>query len=60
MRIDHIAINVSDLEGVRNFFEEFFGGTANQMYHNPRTGLRTYFITFADGTRLELMASSGI
>lgn len=25
------------------------------MYHNPKTGLKTYFISFEDGTRLELM-----
>lgn len=60
MRIDHIAINVSDLDGARKFFEEYFGGTANHIYHNPRTGLRTYFITFADGSRLELMSRPGM
>ena len=26
------------------------------MYHNPRTGLRTYFLSFGDGARLEVMA----
>lgn len=55
MRIDHIAINVSDLEGAKKFFMELFHGTPNEMYHNPRTGLKTYFITFEDGSRLELM-----
>lgn len=25
------------------------------MYYNPHTGLKTYFQTFADGARLELM-----
>lgn len=60
MRIDHIAINVSDLEGAKKFFMEFFRGTPNEMYHNPRTGLKTYFITFGDGSRLELMNRPGI
>lgn len=60
MKIDHIALNVADLEGAKKFFEDFFGGTANQIYHNPRTGLRTYFITFDDGSRLELMNRPGI
>lgn len=55
MKIDHMAINVTDLEGAKKFFNDFFGGQSNQMYHNPRTGLRTYFITFDDGSRLELM-----
>lgn len=30
------------------------------MYNNPRTGLRTYFITFGDGSRLELMNRPGL
>lgn len=60
MRIDHIAINVSDLEGAKAFFMEFFNGTPNDMYHNKRTGLRTYFMTFDDGSRLELMKRPGI
>lgn len=60
MKIVHIAINVSDLEGAKKFFEDFFDGKSNQMYHNPRTGLRTYFITFENGSRLELMNRPGI
>lgn len=55
MRIDHVAIQVADLEGARRFFEHYFQGKSNNMYHNPRTGLKTYFISFADGTRIELM-----
>ncbi|MBQ8143720.1 MAG: glyoxalase, partial [Butyricicoccus sp.] len=55
MRIDHIALYVSDLETMRTFYASYFGGISNQMYHNPRTGLKTYFLTFPDGARLELM-----
>ena len=46
---------VANLEGARKFFTEFFGATSNELYHNPRTGLRTYFLTFPDGGRLEIM-----
>lgn len=53
MRIDHIALYVTDLPGVRDFFVTFFGAQANDGYHNPHTGLRTFFLTFGDGTRLE-------
>lgn len=60
MKINHIAPNVMDLEGAKKFFIDFFGGTPNDMYHNPRTGLRTYFITFNDGSRLELMNRPGL
>lgn len=47
---------VANLEGARKFFTEFFGATSNEQYHNPRTGLRTYFLTFPDGGRLEIMS----
>lgn len=56
IRIDHTAMFVDDLEGARAFFMEFFGASANEMYHNPRTGLRTYFISFPAGGRLEIMS----
>ena len=55
MKIDHIAIYVNNLEGAKDFFIKYFGGKPNELYHNPRTGLRTYILTFDDGARLELM-----
>lgn len=55
MKLDHIALYVFDLEQAKNFFIRYFNATANGMYHNPRTGLRTYFLTFDDGSRLEIM-----
>lgn len=55
IQIDHIAMYVASLEGAREFFTMFFGATSNELYHNPRTGLRTYFLTFPDGGRLEIM-----
>lgn len=55
IKLDHVAMYVHDLEKMKDFFVRFFSAQANQMYHNPNTGLRTYFLTFADGSRLELM-----
>ncbi len=46
---------VHDLESMKDFFVRFFSARANRMYHNPKTGLKTYFLTFADGSRLEIM-----
>lgn len=54
-RIDHAALWVSDLEESRDFYREWFAGTAGPRYDNPRTGLSTYFLSFDDGARLELM-----
>lgn len=55
MRIEHAALYVSDLEAARDFFVRFFGATAGDGYHNLRTGFRSYFLTFDDGARLEVM-----
>ena len=56
MRIDHIALFCSDLEAMRQFFLDYFEAVSNEQYHNPRTGLRTYILSFTEGsTRLELM-----
>lgn len=55
MKINHIAMYVSDLEACRAFYEKYFGGISGEKYHNPRTGLQTYFLTFEGDSRLEIM-----
>ncbi len=55
MRIEHVALYVHDLEGAREFFCTYFGARAGAPYHNPRTGFRSYFLSFDDGARLEIM-----
>lgn len=55
MRIQHIAMYVSDLEKSREFFERYFGAAANKKYHNEKTGLQTYFLSFDNEVRLEIM-----
>ena len=55
MKIEHIALYVNDLEKARDFFETYFEARSDEGYHNPRTDFRSYFLTFADGARLELM-----
>lgn len=55
MKIDHIALYVNDLEGAKNFFAEYFQAVPNEGYHNPATDFRSYFLSFGDGTRLEIM-----
>lgn len=56
MKIEHVAIYVQDLERMKGFYETYFSATSNEMYHNLKTGLQTYFLSFEGGTRLELMA----
>ena len=60
MRIEHVAMYVNDLEAARDFFTRYLGGIANDGYHNPNTGFRSYFMTFDDGARLELMNKPGM
>ena len=55
MRIEHIAMYVNELEKTRDFFIKYFNAVSNEGYHNQKTGLRTYFLSFEDGTRLEIM-----
>ena len=51
---------MNDLEEARDFFVTYFGGKANDGYHNLKTNFRSYFITFEDGARLELMNKPGM
>lgn len=55
MKIDHIALYVNDLEGAKAFFETYFQAVPNDGYYNVRTDFRSYFLTFSDGSRLEIM-----
>lgn len=55
MKIEHIAIYVNHLEQAKYFFIKYFEAESNDGYENPNTGFRSYFLTFSDGTRLELM-----
>ena len=60
MRIDHVAMYVNDLEGAKIFFERYLGASANEGYHNKTTDFRSYFLTFDDGARLEIMNRPGM
>ena len=56
MKIDHVALYCVNLEGMREFFIRYFNGISNEMYLNPKTGLKTYILGFEDSVaRLELM-----
>lgn len=55
MRIEHIAMYVNDLEAARDFFIKYFSASSNTGYHNSKTDFKSYFLTFDDGARLEIM-----
>jgi len=54
--IHHVALWVADLERARAFYADLLGGRAGALYHNERTGFRSYFVSFGPGARLELMS----
>ena len=58
MKIEHVALYVSNLEEAKQFFTTYFGAAANCGYHNTKTGFRSYFLTFENGARLEIMSRS--
>ena len=60
MKIEHIAMYVQDLEKTRDFFVKYFAAKSNAMYHNPNTDFKSYFLSFDDGARLEIMQKSGV
>lgn len=55
MRINHAAVFVEDLERTKEFYKRYFGAKENEKYHNPNTGLETYFLSFEGDVRLEIM-----
>lgn len=55
MKIEHIAMYVNDLECTRKFFEKYMGAVSNNLYHNEMTGFKSYFLSFGEGARLEIM-----
>ena len=60
MKIEHIAMYVTDLKRAKEFFEKYFGARSNNGYHNPATDFRSYFLTFDDGARIEIMNKPGM
>jgi lactoylglutathione lyase len=60
MRIEHLALWSRDIESLRTFYCLHFGAVAGQRYENPAKGFSSYFLSFSDGARLELMQKSGL
>lgn len=55
MKIEHIAMYVNNLEATREFFQKYLSAESNDGYHNKKTDFKSYFLTFDDGVRLEIM-----
>lgn len=55
MKIEHIAIWVSGIEEMRRFYEQYFNAKAGEKYVNLKKNFTSYFLSFTEGSRLELM-----
>jgi lactoylglutathione lyase len=60
MRIEHLAIWTNQLDALKAFYIEFFNVSSNDKYYNPRKQFSSYFLSFENGARLELMQMPGI
>ena len=58
MRIEHVAMYVKEIEKVKEFFVKYFDAKSDDGYYNTTTGFCSYFLTFDDGARLEIMNKS--
>ncbi|MEL7145147.1 MAG: VOC family protein [Bacteroidota bacterium] len=55
MKIEHLAIWSSNIEQLADFYIRYFDGKKGARYHNPKKGFSSYFVSFEEGCRLEIM-----
>lgn len=60
MKVGHIAIWSRDIEKLKSFYVDYFGGTSGNKYINSKKQFESYFITFESGAKLELMQTPAI
>ncbi len=60
MKIEHIAIWTRNIEGLKDFYIKYFNAISSDIYHNQKNKFYSYFLSFDEGTRLELMQMEGI
>jgi len=55
VRIEHIAIWSKDIERLKNFYIKHFNAVCNSKYTNDKKGFQSYFLSFKNGARIEIM-----
>ena len=60
MKIDHVAIYVNNLEVEKDFFVKYFGAKTTEKYTNFQGDFTSYFLTFDNGSRFEIMHRTGM
>jgi lactoylglutathione lyase len=60
MKIDHVALWTYDIERTKDFYQKYFQTEVGEKYLNPKKNFESYFLTFQDGCRLEVMQMPGV
>jgi len=60
MIIHHTAIWTNDLERLKQFYLTYFDCSCNTKYFNESKQFESYFLSFGEGTRIEIMKKPGI
>ena len=60
MRIDHIAIWVNNLEEMKEFYTNYFNLKCGKKYENNKKKFTSYFLSFDEGARIEIMKRNDI
>jgi lactoylglutathione lyase len=60
MKIEHMAIWTVELERLRLFYETYFSATSNARYENAAKQFESYFLSFPEGARVEIMHSQHV
>lgn len=55
MKIEHIAIWTNDIERLKDFYVKYFNAKAGEKYINKTKNFESYFLSFDEGCRLEIM-----
>ena len=59
MRISNVGLFVTDLEGARKFFEDYFGAQVHATYDGDN-GCKSYIMKFDENPKLELMSKPSV
>ena len=60
MKIEHVAIWTGNLERLKRFYTKYFNCIAGNKYRNGSNDFESYFLSFDNSARLELMQMPSI
>ncbi len=60
MILEHVAIWTFQLDELKTFYENYFDAKAGDLYVNEKKRFKSYFLSFDDGARLEIMQMENV